>query len=278
MAQRIDLVIIDPQGSFCREVKPEDQQVIHDGELYVPGAAEDMQRLGKFIKRTKDKLSKIHVTLDNHQLIDVAHPPFWRNSKGEHPSPFTVISASDVRSGIWTPVLPSLQARMLAYVEALEASGRYPLMIWPPHCLWGTAGATVVPAVADAILEWSMTTFRHPNPVIKGMNPFTEHYSAVRAEVPDPKDLSTNLNQRLVKSWEEADLLIWSGEAYLHCLKNTMLDAFAAFGADSLKKSVVLTDATSPVPVGPYQSDVKAFEKDLKAKGLKFSTTADLLA
>ena len=40
------LIIIDPQESFCNpNIAPEDQQVIHNGELAVPGAKEDMERL-----------------------------------------------------------------------------------------------------------------------------------------------------------------------------------------------------------------------------------------
>jgi hypothetical protein len=48
--------------------------------------------------------------------------------------------------------------------------------------------------------------------VTKGSNMFTEHY-AVFADVPDPKDPSTQLNTPFI---EEADVIIFSGERHLN--------------------------------------------------------------
>ena len=45
---RIELLIIDPQISFCDP----------DGELFVPGADEDMKRLATMINRLKSKIKK----------------------------------------------------------------------------------------------------------------------------------------------------------------------------------------------------------------------------
>src|SRR3989337_603023 len=117
---RVDLVIIDPQHDFCDP----------SGALYVKGADKDMERLTVLIKRVANKLSNIAVTLDSHHLLDLAHPGFWRDAKGNPPNPFTIISSSDILQGRWTPFQPSLTKRMLDYVKALENGGRYPLCIW----------------------------------------------------------------------------------------------------------------------------------------------------
>jgi len=125
------LLIIDPQNDF------------HDqtgAALPVTGAMADADRLSKLINRKRKALSNIHITLDTHQLLDIAHPVMWIDSAGKNPPPFTIITAEDVRSGKWRAFNPAYQKRQQAYVEALEANGRYPLCIWPPHCLVGGWG------------------------------------------------------------------------------------------------------------------------------------------
>ena len=109
--QKIQLLVIDPQEDFCNP---------NTGALYVPGADEDMKRLAAMVDRIGDKISQIHLTLDCHYEVDVAHPPFWINSNGENPAPFTIISSDDVRNGVWKPFMPSLNDRMTKYVETLD--------------------------------------------------------------------------------------------------------------------------------------------------------------
>src|SRR5271154_5025298 len=119
---RIHLLIIDPQNDFSDP----------KGTLFVNGADKDMKQvLPAFVKRVGHKLKGITATLDSHHPVHIAHPIFWKDTKGNHPNPFTLISAKDVENGIWTPVRPSLQKRALDYVRSLETSGRYVLCIWP---------------------------------------------------------------------------------------------------------------------------------------------------
>lgn len=270
---KLHLVVIDPQMDFCT---PKNTYAnVSTGALFVPGADQDMKRLSAFVRRIRDKISDIHITLDSHHLMDVGHPGFWKDSKGNHPSPFSIISASDVESGKWTPVLPSLYGRMLDYVKKLETNKRYPLMIWPPHCLIGTPGAAVVPELMEAANDWALTKSSTVDFVTKGSNPFTEHYSAVRAEVPDPKDPSTHPNKAFIKTIEDADIVVWAGEASSHCVANTMRDTFESFGADAMKKMVLLTDAISAVPACEKMYD--DFLAEMTAKGMQTSTTVDFM-
>ena len=95
MAKSVHLVVIDPQVDFCDP----------RGALYVKGAENDMTRLARMVGRLSSKLDDIHVTLDSHRLIDVAHPIFWKDSTGRSPAPFTIITAKDVENGRWTPAL-----------------------------------------------------------------------------------------------------------------------------------------------------------------------------
>lgn len=264
----IHLLIIDPQNDFCDP---------HSGSLYVPGAEEDMSRLAALIDRLQDKLDDIHVTLDSHHQIDIAHPVFWKNSAGEHPPAFTQISAAEVKSGLWTTTLPSARSRAIHYLEELEASGRYPHVIWPPHCLIGSLGHNVFPKLFEALCRWEDGRFGVIDYVTKGSNLWTEHFSAVRAEVPDPSDPDTQLNARLIDTLEAADIILLAGEAGSHCLANTVRDIATHFASPStIEKMVLLEDATSPVP--GFEAYQEEFIRELTGLGMKVTTTTEFLA
>jgi nicotinamidase-related amidase len=273
MMQKIQLLIIDPQVDFCDP----------KGSLFVPGADADMERLATMVDRIGDKITQIQVTLDCHSEVDVAHPPFWVNSNGENPGEydFTIISADDVKNGVWKPFIPSLQERMVKYVETLEAQGNFPLCVWPPHCLIGTPGNNVYPALAEALQRWQRTKPWNVNFVSKGSNPYTEHYGAIEAEVPDPNDPMTQINTRLIQSLISADTILVAGEAGSHCLKTTVEQIAEKFGDDSyIQKLVLLTDATSPVihPVIDFPAIQQQFIDDMIARGMRTSTTTEFLA
>ena len=265
--KNVHLVVIDPQVDFCDP----------KGNLYVAGADKDMGRLAKMIDRISSKLEDIHVTLDSHHFVDVAHPIFWKAADGSHPKPFTIISSSDVKNGVWTPTKPSLTKRMTEYVEALEKGGKYPLCIWPPHCLIGSAGHGVFPVLFSSLVKWEESNFALVDYVTKGSNIYTEHYSAVKSEVIDPADPTTQINTGLINTLMEADLIAIAGEAGSHCLANTVRDIANAFGDDSyVSKLVLLEDATSPVTgFEKFQTD---FVKEMTGRGMQISNTVDFLA
>jgi nicotinamidase/pyrazinamidase len=264
----VHLLIIDPQNDFCDPER---------GALYVNGADADMERVSVMVDRLRGKLSDIHVTLDSHHPIDIAHPVFWKDSAGQRPAPFTQVSVEDVRTGRWTTRLPSARARAIEYLEALEKGGRYPHTVWPPHCLIGSYGHNVMPKLFEALTGWEAARFAVVDYVTKGSNLWTEHFSAVQAEVPDPMDPGTQVNSRLVETLEEADLVLLAGEAGSHCLANTVRDIADRFtDARYISKLVLLTDATSPVTgFEAYQED---FIRDMTARGMKHSTTTEVLA
>lgn len=236
---RVDLLIIDPQNDFC----------MPSGSLYVKGADDDMNKGAKLIQRLDKKISNIHVTLDSHHFFDVAHPIYWKDSAGKHPNPFTIISTKDVENGVWIPSIPSLTKQSLNYLKELEKSGRYPLCIWPPHCLIGTSGHNVFQALSEALHNWEEQNVEMVDYVTKGSNYTTEHYSAVKAEVPDPADPSTWINTALINTLMEADMIPVMGEARNFCVRNTIKDIIAEFKDIScIKKIILLEDCMSDVP------------------------------
>lgn len=269
---RLEFLIIDPQNSFCHST---------EGELFVPGADKDAERLAKLIDTLLYEIDDIHVTLDTHHELDVAHPIFWVNDKGEHPSPFTGISKEDVVTGAWKPFNPKLACpphgtlldRMIEYVTKLEENGRYQLTVWPPHCRIGTPGHNVIEPLREAFRKWELSRYAMISYVTKGSNIFTEHYSGVEADVPDPEDPTTHLNTELIQTLEKADLIVFSGEASSHCVANTIRDIVKNFGEETIKKCVLLEDAMSPVP--GFEQFADDFFQEMIAKGMQIAKTTN---
>lgn len=280
--QKIHLLVIDPQNDFCdipKEGQPYNPLAMGERiapALPVPGAHDDMIRLAAMIDRIGDKLYDIHVTMDSHNPVDIAHPVWWRNDQGDAPAPYTVITATDVRNGVWRTRNPLAQAHSAKYVQSLLDNGRYELRIWPEHCLIGQWGHNVHASVANSLNQWARRRMEVVDFVTKGSNASTEHYSAVQAEVPDPSDPSTMLNSRLIKTLAEADTILIAGEALSHCVASTVRDIANNFGEENIKKLVLLTDCTSSV--GGLEQLGTQFVADLTARGMKTALSTDFLA
>src|SRR3989344_587938 len=103
----VHLVVIDPQNDFMGNDDGSPYSVsLKDGtaltaSLPVKGAVSDMQRLTQLVDRLGPRLDDIHVTLDSHRVIDVAHAGMWRDAAGRTPAPFTIIRYDDIANSIW---------------------------------------------------------------------------------------------------------------------------------------------------------------------------------
>ena len=271
---RAHLVIIDGQNDFCD---------LPGATLPVPGADADMRRIAAMVRRVGHKLDDIHCTMDSHRQLDIAHPAFWMNQLGNQPAPFTLITVKDVEGGIWVPRNPAFRPRVLAYVKALEATGKYVLCIWPPHCLIGTWGHNIHSELNAALQEWSLKEFAMVDYVTKGSNVWTEHYGALMAEVPDPSDPGTALNTNFLTMLSEADIIGVCGEASSHCVKNTVTQIAENIGDQHLTKFHLMVDGMSPVPAIPNVVDFPAIARawldEMRSKyGMTLTTTAKFLA
>ncbi len=234
------LLIIDPQNDFCN---PGDDDGKNKGSLYVPGAEQDMTRLAQWIEKNKTKIDHIIITLDNHHLNDISHPNFWINDKGEHPAPFSTITAQDVEQGKWKSIFDNDKA--LAYLKELEKQG-LTHTIWPLHCLIGSCGAAIYQPLLDAILNWTAQGYFYQT-VVKGTYPYTEHFGAFKAQVSYDNIPETQLNTQLLNELENYDNIIIAGEARSHCV-GTSLKQIIDFKPEIAKKITILEDAMSNVP------------------------------
>lgn len=259
------LLIVDPQNDFC---SPE-------GKLYITGADKDMYRLAGFIKKHKEALNSISVTLDMHHFLHISHPYFWQDKKGNSPKPFTIIRLEEVlgETPKWRPREERFREQAIHYIDQLRVTGRYNLCIWPVHCLIGTWGHCIYEPVIAAIHEFEKT-FSPVYYFLKGSNLMTEHYGALKAEIPDPNDPSTQANEAILTHIIEADQVLVAGEALSHCVAHTVTDIVEHLGPEHAKKFVVLKDTTRNI-IG-FRRLGEIFVKKMESLGMTFKRTHEI--
>ena len=227
-------LIIDTQFDFCHP----------GGALFVPGADQDVTRMAGLIQNHADQIDHIVVTLDTHHVLDIAHPLFWSDAEGNHPAPFTPMSAAEVNAGHWVPLFNPQQAQQ--YIRDLEIDGQFLHFIWPEHCLIGSPGAALHETLMKALRNWTRQRNRDYVAVQKGLYPLTEHFGIFRAQVPNPAVPDTQLNTALIADLNRFDTVYLMGEAKSHCVANS-LKQLLDFAPELASKVVIITDCTSDV-------------------------------
>lgn len=248
-------LIIDTQFDFCHP----------DGALFVPGAEQDVVRMASLIRNHAEEIDHIVVTLDTHHLLDIAHPMFWQDAAGNHPTPFTRITAEEVSLGRWIPRFAADRARQ--YVRDLEADGQFQHFIWPEHCLIGSRGAALHDTMLNALKDWSRQRELDYVAVPKGLNPLSEHFGIFRAQVPDPNVPETQLNTALIADLERFDNVFLMGEAKSHCVANSLKQVLD-YAPELVPKLVVVTDCMSDVTGLGHLAD--PIYTEAKAKDVRF--------
>jgi nicotinamidase-related amidase len=148
-------------------------------------------------------------------------------------------------------------------------------MVWPIHCEIGTWGHNVHADVQAACNAWEEERLSAVKQVYKGANPWTEHYSAMQAEVPDAEDPDTLLNKRLIAQLDQADVLLIAGEASSHCVKATTEHIVDNLPSKHLSKIILITDCMSPV--GGFEQQADGFLSAMRARGVQLATSQDVL-
>jgi len=252
---KLAVLAVDVQNTFC----------LPDFELFVAGrsgrgAVEDSRRLAEFVYRNLDTITKVFPSLDTHQAMQIFHAIWLVDEHGDHPPPYTLVSAQDVARGRWRVDRATAQAldldpdyahRHLAhYTDQLAAGGKYDLTIWPYHAMIGGIGHALVSSVEEAIFFHGIARAAQPDFQIKGNNPLTEHYSMLGPEVtegPDHDRLATK-NQQLIDKLLAFDAVVVAGQAKSHCVAWTIEDLLAT-EPRLAERTYLLEDCTSPVVV-----------------------------
>lgn len=268
-ALSVQLLIIDMQVDFCHAA----------GSLNVPGALGDLRRLTEWIYRHAQHLTSLICTLDSHLPYQIFHPPWWANDQGEHPAPFTLISAADVEAGRWRPLVAPDYSRQ--YVRHLETQAKKVLTIWPYHVLLGGTGNALDPELWSAVMWHSLARKSQPTFWVKGTVPQTENYSVIQPEILVPEHPQGGRNAALVNTLAQADYVFVAGEAESHCVLETLEDLVEAWRGQPkrLERLYVLRDCMSPVvhPVVDFHAlALEQFAK-FEAQGVRFIASTDEL-
>jgi len=288
---RIWLMLVDVQNTFC----------IPEFELYVGGrsgrgAIDDNRRLCEFIYRNLQMITRITATMDTHEAMQIFHAIFLVDENGEHPAPYTSVTAEDVRAGKWrfNPELASHfnispeqgQTRLQYYATTLEEKGKYALTVWPYHAMLGGIGHALVSSVEEALFFYSIARFSQLHFEVKGDRAFTEHYSVIGPEVergPHGEVLGQH-NNTFVEMLKGVDRLVIAGQAKSHCVAWTiadLLDDVQRHDPALAQKIYLLEDCTSPVVIPgadfTEQAD-EAFARFARAGMHLVRSTEDFLA
>jgi nicotinamidase/pyrazinamidase len=265
----LHLVLIDMQVDFCHAL----------GNLYVPGALDDIRRTIEFIYRNAARITRITCSLDSHLPSQIFSAIWWADQSGNHPAPFTIISWQDVQSGTWRPLVDPEASR--AYVRQLEGQHKKQLCIWPYHTLMGSIGHALDPELWSAVVWHSLARKAQPQWLPKGRVALTEHYSIVQPELPVPGEPGGSKNLAFLVDLVEADTIVVAGEAESHCMLETLEDLVQEFGdrPDILRRILVLRDCTSPVSHTEIDFHAVALSRfaDFERKSIHFVDSTDPL-
>jgi nicotinamidase-related amidase len=253
-AFRVALLAVDVQNTFC----------IPGFELFVAGrsgtgAVDDNRRLCEFVYRNLGTITQVFPSLDTHQAMQVFHAIWLVDEEGNHPEPYTLVSAADVESGRWRPEpavaealgvgLDYAERHLAHYTSRLADGGKYDLTVWPYHAMLGGIGHAVVSAVEEAVFFHTVARHSQPEFQVKGDNPLTEHYSMLGPEVkegPDGDPLGEK-NTALIETLLAFDAVVVAGQAKSHCMAWTIDDLLEERGL--AERTYLLEDCTSPVVV-----------------------------
>lgn len=268
---RIHVLVIDAQKDFC----------FPEGTLYVggrsgTGAIDDSVRMAEFIYRNAPYISDITTTMDTHFAFQIFFSPFWMDEHERPLSPHTLIRAEgetlmnlDLAGNVIHKNVKPIPAvakwvcngnytwllkQVAFYSNELQRVGKYPLYLWPPHCLLGGDGHALVGVLHEARMTHAFARGVQSNSEIKGGHPLTENFSVFRPEVLtrfDSQPLAQK-NTRFIRTIFQADASVVMGQADSHCVKSTiedLLTEIVAMDPSLAKKVYVATDCMSSVTV-----------------------------
>lgn len=267
--KRTALLLIDMQKDFC----------FPEGTLYVggrsgTGAVDDSRRMAEFIYREMGSITSVIPTMDTHMPFQIFTPSFWVDENGNALLPHDIIDGNMqvIRGGVASGLVASpnpaitrevigsdnyvwLKSQVEFYAAELARAGKYPLYVWPEHCVLGSDGYSLVGVIQEARMFHSYVRNAQNMPQVKGGNPLTENYSIFGPEVTamfDGKGVIAQKNVQFLEILLSYDKIGVAGQASSHCVKSSIDDLLGEIQAKDpslAKKVYVIRDGMSSVVV-----------------------------
>ncbi len=210
---KILLLIIDAQNDF----------VMVDGRLSVPGGEKALKELIKFIKKNKEDLDDILLTVDDHYPTHIGLAGAWRKGNEDlvlENGPI-VITSQDLLDGKYMPKFLDWE-KTVKYLKKIESLGEEH-HIWPDHCIHGSVGQAFPEELVQALKEWSLVNeANHYGTISKGTRDDAEMYSAFSyADGSEPE-----FQQEIIDliADQEYDQIYVAGFAKDFCVRCTLQD------------------------------------------------------
>ena len=223
---RTTLLCVDMQRDF-----------MEGGPLGVAGSLGDTERLTRFIYKNMTKITEIAASLDTHSPRQIFHQCWWRGADGQMPEPFTVITEKDAKEGRWRPLYEKEKSE--EYLEYLESGGQKKLIIWPYHCIEGTAGCALENQFSNMIHFFSAARGADLKKIVKGTLPATEFYGIVSPEY-DPG--GSYANRELLGDLRRCDRLVIAGEARDYCVAQSVLQICEAMEKEKKRPEIFIME------------------------------------
>jgi nicotinamidase-related amidase len=243
----------------------------------VPGALADSRRTIEWLYHNMQEVTAIAASFDSHLPIQIFYPTWWADEEGNHPEPYTPITADQIADGQWQPLYEIEWSKQ--YVEKLGQQAKKDLMIWPYHTMLGTQGHKMLPALYEAVLVHSAARRAQPNMVIKGTIANTEYYSLLEPEVKVAADPRGTLNNDLLQNIVSYDRIYVAGQAKSHCVLETISSIMRYYGEEPeiVGKFHVLMDCTSSVqhPEIDFETIAQETYEEYAERGLKLVKSTD---
>ena len=262
--QKIAVILVDYQYDF---VDPA-------GSLPVPGAREDIQRFLHWFYDNAQRITTIYASMDTHLPRHIFFSSWWKDRKGNFAPEYQQITASDVENGVWIPQYYPDWSRQ--YVQTLRDHAQKILMIWPYHCMEGTQGHALAPAISEAITWHSAARQTQPNFIVKGRTERTEYYGIFGAEVTDPTDPDSYMNEQLLDGIWSHDRVYVAGEAKSHCVLETERQLLKQ--PAHIQKLYFLRDCTSSIRTPhDFEQETEAALQRMQADGVHMVKSHDAI-
>jgi nicotinamidase/pyrazinamidase len=200
--QRTVAVLVDMQNDFFPAVKGKRKE----GPMSIAGGNEVLQQSIEYLRAHTPQA--ILVFQDTHTQNNISHPSFWVDEDGNHPVPFSTISARDIEDGVWSPLASKLKAYTLRYAQKVEKTKNHSITIWPYHAIENTKGHRIVNELQEFLNDWQTQPGHSVKYIEKGRNAYTECYSIFEAEIPLKNDASTDMQQELVDEIASFDNIV----------------------------------------------------------------------